>query len=72
MRSMNQEERLVKEHGHVTDNDLTKIRKAGFSDGAIAEVIANVALNIFTNYFNLVAEPRVDFPIVPSLAEPQG
>ena len=61
--------KLVKEHGHVTDNDLTKIRMAGFSEGAIAEVVANVALNLFTNYFNLVAEPRVDFPAVPSLAE---
>lgn len=62
-------QKLVKEHGHVTDNDLSKIRKVGFSEGAIAEVIANVALNLFTNYFNIVAEPRVDFPVVSSLAE---
>jgi hypothetical protein len=25
-------------------------------------VIANVALNIFTNYFNNVTRPSVDFP----------
>ena len=37
---------------------------AGWSDAEIAEIIANVALNIFTNYFNLVAQPEIDFPKV--------
>ncbi len=35
---------------------------AGFGDDAIAEIVAGVALNIFTNYFNLVAETDIDFP----------
>ncbi|HSV42985.1 MAG TPA: carboxymuconolactone decarboxylase family protein [Candidatus Bathyarchaeia archaeon] len=35
---------------------------AGYDQEALVEVIANVALNIFTNYFNHIAEPKVDFP----------
>jgi hypothetical protein len=27
-------------------------------------VVANVVLNIFTNYINLVAETDIDFPVV--------
>jgi alkylhydroperoxidase family enzyme len=40
----------------------TQVRAAGFDDGAIAEVVANVALSIFTNYFTNVAETDIDFP----------
>jgi hypothetical protein len=40
------------------------MRNAGFDDGAIGEVVAHVALNVFTNYFNNVSRPVVDFPVV--------
>ena len=53
---------VVQKHGQVSDDDLMQVRKAGFDDGAIAEVVASVALDIFTNYFNLVAETKIDFP----------
>ena len=46
----------------TTDTDLQAVRAAGFTDGEIAEIIAHVALNIFTNYFNNAAEVEVDFP----------
>jgi hypothetical protein len=29
--------------------------------------VAHVALNIFTNYFNLVARTELDFPKIPAL-----
>ena len=38
--------RLVAQQGHVTDAALGEVRQHGFDDGAIAEVIANVTLNI--------------------------
>jgi hypothetical protein len=38
------------------------VKSAGFSEGEIAEVIANVAMNIFTNYFNETAKTEIDFP----------
>jgi uncharacterized peroxidase-related enzyme len=54
--------KLVDSRGVVTDRDLAAVREAGFNDGAIAEVVANVALSVFTNYFNNVAETDIDFP----------
>ena len=54
--------RLVEDRGHVTDADLETLRQAGISDAQITEIVANVALNIFTNYFNHVAETEIDFP----------
>ena len=54
--------RVVETRGRVTDADLEDVRAAGFDDGAIAEVVAHVALNVFTNYFNNVAETDIDFP----------
>ncbi len=53
---------LVDKRGLVSDADLAAVRGAGWNDGAIAEIVANVALNIFTNYFNHVAETEIDFP----------
>lgn len=55
---------LVVERGNVSDQALTTVKAAGYSDGEIAEIVANVALNIFTNYFNHVAATEVDFPKV--------
>jgi uncharacterized peroxidase-related enzyme len=48
--------------GRVSERDIDEVRKAGYDDGAIAEVVAHVALNVFTNYFNNVAETEIDFP----------
>jgi uncharacterized peroxidase-related enzyme len=55
---------LVAKRGRATDTDVEAVRRAGFSDGEIAEIIAHVALNIFTNYFNNTAEVEVDFPTI--------
>ena len=53
---------LVVKRGEVTDEDVRRVREAGYGDGEIAEIVANVALNIFTNYFNHAAQTEVDFP----------
>ena len=55
---------VVERRGGVSDHDLGRIRAAGFSDAEIAEIIAHVALNVFTNYFNRAAETEIDFPRV--------
>jgi uncharacterized peroxidase-related enzyme len=60
--------KVVTERGHVTDEDVAGLRQRGFTDGDIAEIVANTALNIFTNYFNHVAGTVVDFPAPPKLA----
>jgi alkylhydroperoxidase family enzyme len=51
-------------HGHIDDEDLKRVRDAGFSEAEIVEIIAHVGMNIFTNYFNNVAHTEVDFPLV--------
>jgi len=56
--------KLVLDRGHANDGDVEELRRAGFDDAGIAEIVANVAINIFTNYFNHVAETDVDFPKV--------
>ncbi len=53
---------LCKNRGNISDQELQAVRQAGCSDEEIIEVVVAVSLNIFTNYFNHVAEPTVDFP----------
>ncbi|KAA5537959.1 peroxidase-related enzyme [Roseiconus nitratireducens] len=62
---------LVKRRGNVSDEELQELRQHGFTDADITEVVANVALNIFTNYFNHVADTEIDFPKAERL-EPQA
>ncbi|MEW6246491.1 MAG: peroxidase-related enzyme [Nitrospirota bacterium] len=59
---------VVRTRGEVRDQDIDHLRTLGFTDGEIAEVVANVALNLFTNYFNHVARTEVDFPAAPALS----
>lgn len=53
---------IVAKKGRATDSDVEAVRRAGFTDGEVAEIIAHVALNVFTNYFNNTADVEVDFP----------
>lgn len=55
---------LVVHGGAVTPEQFDAVRRAGWGDADIAEIIANVALNVFTNYFNKAAGVAVDFPPV--------
>jgi uncharacterized peroxidase-related enzyme len=56
--------RVLDAKGQITESDLAAVRSAGFSDGDIAEIVAHVALNVFTNYFNNATEVDIDFPKV--------
>lgn len=55
---------LLDTRGEISESNLAAVRAAGFSDGEIAEIIAHVALNVFTNYFNIAADVDIDFPKV--------
>lgn len=61
--------KVVSERGALTDEDIAEVRRAGYNDSEIVEIVANVVLNIFTNYFNHVANTEVDFPATTALAE---
>lgn len=60
--------KVVTEQGGISDDDVQHVRQAGYTDGEIGEIVANVALNIFTNYFNHVAGTEIDFPAAPNTA----
>lgn len=55
---------LVVQRGTLSDADFSTARNAGLTDAEIIETVANVALNIFSNYTNHVARTVVDFPAV--------
>ena len=59
---------VVERRGQITDDELQLIRAAGPTDAQIVEIVAVVALNVFTNYLNHVIETEVDFPVAPELA----
>jgi uncharacterized peroxidase-related enzyme len=52
---------IVVQRGEVSDADLGHARASGLTDSEIVETVANVALNILTNYVNHVARTVVDF-----------
>jgi uncharacterized peroxidase-related enzyme len=55
---------IVQERGRVSDAQLQAVRNAGYSESDVVEIVANVAANIFTNYFNHIAGTVIDFPMV--------
>ncbi|WP_229070522.1 carboxymuconolactone decarboxylase family protein [Actinoplanes sp. DH11] len=59
---------VIASKGFVADDDLAAVRAAGYSDGEIGEIVAAVALNTFTNYFNSVGQTTLDFPAVEGVA----
>lgn len=56
--------KVVNERAHISAGDISAMRSAGFSDEQIAEIMAHVALNLFTNYVNVAFDVPVDFPAV--------
>lgn len=55
---------LIVNRGQTGETDLADVKAAGFTDGEVGEIVANVSLNIFTNYFNETAQTEVDFPAI--------
>lgn len=55
---------IAEKSGHVDDVDVKAAREAGVTEQEIGEIVANLALNILTNYFNVVAQVDNDWPVV--------
>lgn len=53
---------IITNRGDLSETAWHEYRDAGITDAEIAEVIAHVGLNTFTNYFNKIAQTEVDFP----------
>lgn len=54
--------KVVRDRAAVTEADIAALKSAGFDDEAVVEIIAHVALNLFTNYVNVALNVPVDFP----------
>lgn len=54
--------KVVEQRAQVTDADVAQLRDNGFDDGQVVEILAHVALNLFTNYINVALDVPVDFP----------
>lgn len=48
----------------ISSADIEPLISAGYSEGEILEIIANVIRNLFTNYINIVSETEVDWPVI--------
>lgn len=55
---------IVETRGGVSDDLLALSRAAGLTDAELCEISAHVTLNLFTNYFNRLADTDIDFPKV--------
>jgi uncharacterized peroxidase-related enzyme len=55
---------IVRGRGTVDETALKEARAAGVIDAEIAEIVGNVALNILTNYFNVLAGTENEWPPV--------
>jgi uncharacterized peroxidase-related enzyme len=55
---------IAENAGDVNDVELKTAREAGVTDEEIGEIVANLALNILTNYFNVLANVENDWPVV--------
>jgi uncharacterized peroxidase-related enzyme len=54
---------VMETNGFVSDEQLDAFRQAGYGDDAVIEVIAEIAVSVFTNLFNHVHETEIDFPV---------
>ncbi len=59
---------VLESKGKVSNDDLQAIRKAGFGDAEIVEIVASVVVGCFTNFINNVAETTLDVPEAPALS----
>lgn len=60
--------KVAENRGRVADIDLSAIRAAGYDDAQIIEIVQHVALNVWTNYLNEVAQTDIDFPVADGVA----
>ncbi|RZL00560.1 MAG: carboxymuconolactone decarboxylase [Rubrivivax sp.] len=56
--------KVVSDRAQVRDADVAALHEVGFKDEQVVEILAHVALNLFTNYVNVALDVPVDFPKV--------
>lgn len=59
---------VVDKRGKINDQDITSLKSKGVTDSEIVEIIFVISMNMFTNYFNHITDPQIDFPVAPGLS----
>jgi uncharacterized peroxidase-related enzyme len=55
---------VARARGHVKAGQVEAVRKAGYDDAQVVEIVQLVAMTIFANYLSEVAKTEIDFPII--------
>ena len=55
---------IAENAGDVAEDTIAQARDAGVTNEEIGELVANLALNVLTNYFNVLARVENDWPVV--------
>ncbi len=58
---------VVQRHEGELRDTLAQALAAGWTEAEIGEIVAHVALNVFSNVFKQVSLPPLDFPAAPAL-----
>ena len=56
--------KVVRDRAQVSDGDIAQLHEVGFNDEQVVEIMAHIALNLYTNYINVALSVPVDFPKV--------
>ncbi|WP_461658310.1 carboxymuconolactone decarboxylase family protein [Methylorubrum aminovorans] len=56
--------KVVESRAAIEAADVEELKAVGFDDETIVEILAHVALNLFTNYVNVALDVPVDFSTV--------
>lgn len=56
--------KVVVNRGQIAPEEIERLKESGYTDTALVEVIAHITFNIFTNYFNVIVQPVLDFPVI--------
>jgi uncharacterized peroxidase-related enzyme len=55
---------VVRKRAQVGQGEVSAVKAAGVTDAELAEIMGNIAFNVYTNYLNIVADTEIDFPVV--------
>lgn len=58
---------LMRHDEAAAETALTEAWQAGWNEAEVGELVAHLALNVFSNTFKQMAEPPLDFPAAPVL-----
>jgi alkylhydroperoxidase family enzyme len=54
--------------GTVSAAESAAIKAAGYTDEQLVDISLAIAVTAFTNVFNRISDPVIDFPAVPAVA----